>query len=223
MDNFSKNLVIVSKDDKIIGSMKALHAHQLNNLTLHRAFSVLLFDSKNRLLLQKRSPCKLVYPECWTNTCCSHPFINPESFTDPIGDCISFAIARLKYELGIEAERKDFKFFKKMLYKAVGKDVSCEFIDTSSEVQIINENLLNTNTQTINLDPMLKAETFGEYEIDYIFFIQKDVEVLFNESEVCEVRFVKKSEFYEILDEENMSPWMCALSKKTEIFDFFDK
>lgn len=40
---------------------------------LHRAFSVFLFDSKNRLLLQQRAKSKITFPSVWTNTCCSHP------------------------------------------------------------------------------------------------------------------------------------------------------
>lgn len=40
---------------------------------LHRAFSVFLFDSKNRLLLQQRAQSKITFPSVWTNTCCSHP------------------------------------------------------------------------------------------------------------------------------------------------------
>ena len=39
----------------------------------HRAFSVFLFDSQNRLLLQRRSSEKITFPLYWANTCCSHP------------------------------------------------------------------------------------------------------------------------------------------------------
>lgn len=40
---------------------------------LHRAFSVFLFDSDNKLLLQQRAASKITFPKVWTNTCCSHP------------------------------------------------------------------------------------------------------------------------------------------------------
>ena len=39
---------------------------------LHRAFSVFLFNSENKLLLQQRAACKITFPRVWTNTCCSH-------------------------------------------------------------------------------------------------------------------------------------------------------
>ena len=40
---------------------------------LHRAFSVFLFDDRNKLLLQQRASSKITFPSLWTNTCCSHP------------------------------------------------------------------------------------------------------------------------------------------------------
>lgn len=40
---------------------------------LHRAFSVFLFNSENKLLLQQRATEKITFPDMWTNTCCSHP------------------------------------------------------------------------------------------------------------------------------------------------------
>ena len=43
------------------------------SLKCHRAFSVFLFDSQDRLLLQRRSGDKITFPLYWANTCCSHP------------------------------------------------------------------------------------------------------------------------------------------------------
>lgn len=40
---------------------------------LHLAFSVLIFNSKGELLLQKRAEEKYHSPSLWTNTCCGHP------------------------------------------------------------------------------------------------------------------------------------------------------
>lgn len=40
---------------------------------LHRAFSVFLFNSEGKLLLQQRASEKITFPDMWTNTCCSHP------------------------------------------------------------------------------------------------------------------------------------------------------
>lgn len=49
---------------------------------LHRAFSVFLFDSQNRLLLQQRATEKITFPDMWTNTCCSHPLNTPSELIE---------------------------------------------------------------------------------------------------------------------------------------------
>lgn len=47
------------------------------SLMRHRAFSVFLFNSESKLLLQKRSDEKITFPGYWANTCCSHPLSVP--------------------------------------------------------------------------------------------------------------------------------------------------
>ena len=49
---------------------------------LHRAFSVFLFNSEGKLLLQKRSDTKITFPGYWTNTCCSHPLSTEEELPE---------------------------------------------------------------------------------------------------------------------------------------------
>jgi isopentenyl-diphosphate delta-isomerase len=49
----------------------------INKGLLHRAFSVFLFNSENKLLLQQRASEKITFPDLWTNTCCSHPLNTP--------------------------------------------------------------------------------------------------------------------------------------------------
>ena len=66
-----KKVVLVDKSGNQIGLMPKLEAHQKG--ILHRAFSIFLFNSKNQILLQKRSLIKYHSAGLWTNTCCSHP------------------------------------------------------------------------------------------------------------------------------------------------------
>jgi isopentenyl-diphosphate delta-isomerase len=54
----------------------------INKGLLHRAFSVFLFDSQNRLLLQQRASEKITFPDMWTNTCCSHPLNTPDELIE---------------------------------------------------------------------------------------------------------------------------------------------
>ena len=65
------NVILVDINDKSIGTMEKLEAHQKG--VLHRAFSVFLFNNEGELLLQKRSSNKYHSANLWTNTCCSHP------------------------------------------------------------------------------------------------------------------------------------------------------
>ena len=64
-------VILVTKDDKPIGTMEKMMAHQ--KATLHRAFSVFIFNSKGQLLIQQRASNKYHSPLLWTNTVCSHP------------------------------------------------------------------------------------------------------------------------------------------------------
>lgn len=54
----------------------------INKDMLHRAFSVFLFNSEGKLLLQQRSATKITFPLYWTNTCCSHPLSFPEELEE---------------------------------------------------------------------------------------------------------------------------------------------
>ena len=46
-------VVLVNKNNEVLGYMEKLEAHKKG--LLHRAFSVFIFNSDNELLLQKRS------------------------------------------------------------------------------------------------------------------------------------------------------------------------
>ena len=54
-----------------IGTEEKLKAHQRGHL--HRAFSVMIWDGRGRLLLQRRQINKYHSGGLWTNSCCGHP------------------------------------------------------------------------------------------------------------------------------------------------------
>ncbi len=97
-------VVLVDKNDKIIGEAEKLEAHQTG--VLHRAFSIFLFNEQGKILMQKRASTKYHSPNLWTNACCSHP--NPDE------DIIVACNRRLTQELGIVIE--EFKFIDKYHY-----------------------------------------------------------------------------------------------------------
>ncbi|MTI22518.1 isopentenyl-diphosphate Delta-isomerase [Fulvivirga sp. RKSG066] len=99
-----EEVILVDSKDNNIGKMEKLEAHKQGQL--HRAFSVLLFNDKGEMLLQKRADSKYHSPGLWTNTCCSHP--------RPDEDTQDAAERRLKEEMGIHL-RPEFVY--KFIYK----------------------------------------------------------------------------------------------------------
>jgi len=127
--------ILVNYMDEVIGHNNKYNCHKFApgqpRGLLHRAFSVLLFDSENRLLLQQRAGSKITFPLVWTNTCCSHPLYGmkpcevdqPEAIAagDPKG-VKAAAVRKLGHELGIPAAELDasrFKFLTRVHYWAV--------------------------------------------------------------------------------------------------------
>jgi len=100
-----EQVVLVDANDNEIGLMDKMQAHKEGKL--HRAISVLIFNSKKQLLLQKRAASKYHSPGLWTNTCCSHPRMNENPHET--------AIRRLNEEMGITCPL-EFKF--SLTYKA---------------------------------------------------------------------------------------------------------
>jgi len=66
----STQVILVDTEDNMIGLMPKLEAHEKG--LLHRAFSIIVFNSKGEMLLQRRAAQKYHTPGLWTNTCCSH-------------------------------------------------------------------------------------------------------------------------------------------------------
>lgn len=67
-----QDIILVTENDEPVGVMEKMEAHQRG--LLHRAFSVFIFDSKGRMLLQQRALKKYHGARLWTNACCSHPY-----------------------------------------------------------------------------------------------------------------------------------------------------
>ncbi len=65
-------LILVDENDVEVGHLAKADAHRGGG-RLHRAFSLFVFDLDGRLLLQRRAAVKRLWPDFWSNTCCSHP------------------------------------------------------------------------------------------------------------------------------------------------------
>ena len=105
-----EQLILVDGDDREIGFLGKADAH-LGSGTLHRAFSLFVFNPAGELLLQRRANSKRLWPGYWSNTCCSHP---------RRGETMQRAIhRRLREELGLTAELEFlFKFQYQSQYDA---------------------------------------------------------------------------------------------------------
>ncbi|CAI0759506.1 isopentenyl-diphosphate Delta-isomerase [Serratia entomophila] len=94
-------LILVDNEDNSIGAQEKLFVHQQG--LLHRAFSIFIFDSKGRLLLQQRAHGKYHSAGLWTNSCCGHPRWGE--------DTEAAACRRLKEEMGFSARLKKVSSF----------------------------------------------------------------------------------------------------------------
>jgi isopentenyl-diphosphate delta-isomerase len=83
---------LVDEAGTAVGAATVVDAHTAPG-QLHRAFSVLLFDSAGRTLLQQRSGLKTRFPLRWANACCGHP--------TPGTSVVTSATVRLAEELGV--------------------------------------------------------------------------------------------------------------------------
>ena len=110
--NCLEQVILVDEADQPTGSAPKLAAHEQG--LLHRAFSVFVFDSRERLLLQRRAVGKYHSPGLWSNTCCGHP--RPGETT------LDAASRRLREEMGFScALREVFTF---VYSAAVGSELT---------------------------------------------------------------------------------------------------
>jgi len=174
----AEQCIVVNERDEVIGGASKKECHLWEKISttnlLHRAFSVLLFNSKNELLIQQRSEAKITYPYHFTNTCCSHPLnVRTELISEEAVGVKTAAQRRLGYELGIPSEQ-----------------VPPESMTLMTRIHYMAQNFPDTR--------------WGEHEIDYILIVKKDVDLDVNKNEVREVRYVSQSDLRSMLAESRL-------------------
>lgn len=120
----SEEVILVDAQDKVMGSMSKVNSHLLSNdLPLHRAFSLFLFDTQGRMLIQKRAATKVTFPSHWTNTVCSHPLYNATELG--LGECPAIdatgnaVVRKLAHELGsTDLSTRELLFLTRIHYRA---------------------------------------------------------------------------------------------------------
>ncbi|KAI4268651.1 MAG: hypothetical protein L6R38_007774 [Xanthoria sp. 2 TBL-2021] len=189
--------IVLDNDDNPIGSASKKVCHLMKNIDeglLHRAFSVFLFDSQNRLLLQQRASEKITFPDMWTNTCCSHPLGVPGETGAELDEAIQgvrrAAQRKLDQELGIQAKQvplEKFQFLTRIHYKAPSDG------------------------------------KWGEHEIDYILIIQSDVDHTANPNEVQDTKYVSQEDLRQMFKDDSLTftPWFKLICN-TMLFEWWD-
>ena len=177
--------IVVDRNDTPLRPASKVQVHLCSeDLLLHRAFSVFLFNSEGKLLMQQRAAAKHTFPLYWTNTCCSHPlWVTAEMELQ--GGAVSAvegakvaAIRKLEQELGIvDLKTEDLKFITKLHYQAPDKN-----------------------------------RVWGEHEIDYLYIAQADVSTKVNPNEIEQLRWVNQADLKEIVrkadaGDGDVTPW----------------
>ncbi|KAK0645100.1 Isopentenyl-diphosphate Delta-isomerase [Lasiodiplodia hormozganensis] len=190
--------IVLDENDVPIGSATKKVCHLMENINrglLHRAFSVFLFDSQNRLLLQQRATEKITFPDMWTNTCCSHPLGVPTETGSDLPTSVAgakrAAQRKLGHELGIPADQvpvDEFDFLTRIHYLAPSDG------------------------------------KWGEHEIDYILFIRpkKGVTLDVNPNEVRDTRYVSPEELRAMFEDKSLkfTPWFKLICESM-LFDWW--
>ncbi len=146
------HVILVNAEDRAIGTMEKLEAHQKG--LLHRAFSILIFNSQGKMLVQKRAKTKYHSGGLWTNACCSHPQPS-ESIEDA-------ARRRLHEEMGIEANPK---FAYKFTYK------------TTLDKNLIEYEVDHVLTATFDGEPTINEQEVEDWKYVSLEEIQKDAQL----------------------------------------------
>jgi isopentenyl-diphosphate delta-isomerase len=105
MSDAAEQVILVDREDRAIGIAPKLEVHRSG--VLHRAFSVLIYDGKGRLLLQRRNRGKYHSGGLWSNACCGHP--------RPDEHVMAAARRRLQEELGFDCDLLPVRTF---IYRA---------------------------------------------------------------------------------------------------------
>jgi isopentenyl-diphosphate Delta-isomerase len=100
-DLAGKDIILVDKNDNVLGYGKKMDVHRKGQL--HRCFSIVILNSKNEMLLQKRAAGKYHCPNLWSNACCGHPYPNEDT---EVG-----AHRRLKQEMGFDCPLEKIDVF----------------------------------------------------------------------------------------------------------------
>jgi isopentenyl-diphosphate delta-isomerase len=108
-ENARQDVVAVDADDTPQATVNRLEAHTGDGIR-HRAFTALLFDEDDRILLAQRSPDKRLWDTYWDGTVASHPVVDQSQE--------AATRQRLEEELGVGPDQyRDLRVTDRFEYK----------------------------------------------------------------------------------------------------------
>ncbi|PNJ08452.1 IDI2 isoform 1 [Pongo abelii] len=190
LQRLEEMLIVVDENDKVIGADTKRNCHLNENIEkglLHRAFSVVLFNTETRILIQQRSDTKVTFPGYFTDSCSSHPLYNPAELEEKDAIGVRQAAQRgLQAELGIPGEQispEDIVFMTIYHHKAKSDRIWGEH-----EICYL---LLVRKNVTVNPDP---SET-----ISILYLSQEELQELLERGARGEVK---------------VTPWLRTIAKR---------
>lgn len=147
----TKDVVLVDENDQVLGTMEKLQAHQEGRL--HRAFSVIVFNDNDEMLIHKRASDKYHCGGLWTNACCSHPRLD-ESPKEA-------ALRRMQEEMGFTTS---IEYIGQFIYK------------TAFENGLIEHELDHVFVGRFNGEPIPNAEEVEDFKYIGMDELKKDIE-----------------------------------------------
>ncbi len=135
-------VTLVDPTGLAIGDMDVYSAHTAPGF-LHLACSAVVFGPDETVLLQRRADDKPTFGGRWSNTCCTHPFVDELPH--------QAAGRRMREELGFQTKLVPAGSFR---YRAV--DATTGLVE--HELDYVSIGTIDSRDQTFRLDPAEVAE-----------------------------------------------------------------
>ncbi len=153
-------VILVDEHDRELGVMEKMEAHEKG--TLHRAFSIFIFNSKGELLIHQRALDKYHSGGLWTNTCCSHP---------RQGESVEQAAnRRLQEEMGMSCNMKpvfSFIYRAELDHNLSEHELDHVLVGVSDDLPVINPEEVNSykymSLESLEQDIKLRPENYTEW------------------------------------------------------------
>lgn len=148
--HMTRTVIHTDEQGNDLGDVGLIAAHTGTGI-LHRAFSVYVFNpDHSKLMIQKRAATKMLWPNFFANTCCSHPF-RGETATQA-GE------RRLREELGFTCPLREGSVFTYRAEEPSGRGVEHEY-DTILTGIVTEDQTVNPNPDEVSEWKWIDLET----------------------------------------------------------------